>query len=124
MVQRLQPAGTLPTEESPLLNETGRQNVGLLTPSETDLNGNGKNITNVAIKRVDESDEESVASGEVETQIGRGQVVRIISVLLIGNGYPSPLFAIRMLIQLYRHFRGTHRRFHPAGNPLQYCLRV
>ena len=98
MVQRLQPAGTLPTEHSPLINETGRPNLGPLASSEPNINGNGKSITNVAVKRVDESDEESVASGEVETQIERGQVVRIISVLLIGNDYSSPIIflAIRL----------------------------
>ena len=77
MVQRLESAGTLPTEQSPLLSETERPKVGALNPSpEQVLN---------SVKKVDQ-DEESVRSGEVETGTGisRAQVVRIISVLLIG----------------------------------------
>ncbi|KAK4223966.1 major facilitator superfamily domain-containing protein [Podospora fimiseda] len=65
MVQRVETAGTLPTEESPLLNETSP--------------------TSSLIKKIDQ-DEESIGSGEVEIGFGipRAQVVRIISVLLIG----------------------------------------
>jgi hypothetical protein len=78
MVQRVESAGTLPTEQSPLLSETERPNVGALNPSlEQVLN---------SVKKVDQ-DEESVRSGDVETGTGisRAQVVRIISVLLIGK---------------------------------------
>ncbi|KAK3989764.1 major facilitator superfamily domain-containing protein [Cladorrhinum sp. PSN332] len=66
MVQKVVTAGTLPTEESPLLNGTG-------------------SAAQTLIKKIDQ-DEESVRSGEVEigTGISRSQVVRIISVLLIG----------------------------------------
>lgn len=88
MVQRSEPAGIEPTEDSPLLakprnaNGHGEAYVSIAEISpEGSVNGNG---VNGSLTKIRSEDEESRGSGEVEESAGTANVARIISVLLIG----------------------------------------
>ncbi|KAG7284035.1 hypothetical protein NEMBOFW57_010394 [Staphylotrichum longicolle] len=89
MVQRSEPAGIEPTEDSPLLakprnaNGHGEAYVSIAEISpEGSVNGNG---VNGSLTKIRSEDEESRGSGEVEESAGTANVARIISVLLIAT---------------------------------------
>lgn len=91
MVQALGPGGASPTEQSPLLRKPGNQN-----------GHNGTNISTIKAPSPESDVDRNRANGfgsehistdeenwnenrdEVDEGLGRGQVARIISVLLIG----------------------------------------
>jgi hypothetical protein len=88
MVQRSEPVGVEPTEDSPLLVKSRNANghgeayvsIAEISP-EGSVNGNG---ANGSLAKIRSQDEESRGSGEVEAGVGTANVARIISVLLIG----------------------------------------
>ncbi|KAK4152204.1 major facilitator superfamily domain-containing protein [Chaetomidium leptoderma] len=88
MVQRLDAASVRPTEQTALLIKSREANeqrdthvsVAEVSPEGT-LTGNR---ANGSVTKPRTEDEESQGQGEVEEGIGRSQVARIISVLLIG----------------------------------------
>jgi hypothetical protein len=127
MVQRSEPAGVEPTEQSPLLVKPGNANghgeayvpIAEISP-EGSVNGNGGNGS---LAKIRSQDEESRGSGEVEEGVGTANVARIISVLLIG----APSLGPRLQswdVDKNRHLCRTRGWLHSPGNTPHHRFRV
>jgi hypothetical protein len=128
MVQHSETAGSPPTEQSPLLTKTGSadaQGEAYVTIAAVSPEGTLNGIEDSASVKSGSDDEESQGHGEVEEGIGRSHVARIISILLIGESSPCPLFSSNtQWLTEGRYLCRPRRWIHSPGYAPRHCVRV